>query len=261
VAKLLTPADTVKLQAFGQGEYQVSLNALQEIVNKTKGFTRAGAPQQYVDIRQAAGELRTFLDYIRNPTIAAVKVVPSQMGDRTPDLYLRDVSGREFRGEIVNVTQASKDVRPDLAVDKQGRDVLRIPKADPTPGSKPTVELPTNQFKPSQIKSAISAKITPKTAGGTTQLDAQNPATQVGGRPMATGGDVVVQVLEGAASKAELDKIITDLQPKLQPSSVQRVLISIVDSANPSVGRTVFEYVRGAGDVFVGTARPPFYRP
>jgi hypothetical protein len=261
VAKLLSPADIVKLQAFGQSDYQESLNALQEILKKTKGFTEAGSPHQYVDIRQAAGELRAFLDYIRNPAIAGVKVVPSQMGSRTPDLYLREVSGREFRGEIVNVTQASKDIRPDLGVDKQGRVVPRIPKAEALPGNKPTVELPTNEFKLGQIKNAISAKISPKTASGTTQLDAQNPATQAGGRPMATGGDVVVEVLEGSASKAELDKIITDLLPKLKPSSAGRVLISIVDSADPSAGRKVFEYVRGVGDVFVGSARTAFYRP
>ena len=262
VAKLLTPADIVKLRAFGDSDYQASLDALQEILNKTKGFTEAGSPHQYVDIRQAAGELRAFLDYIRNPAITGVKVVPSQMGNRSPDFYLRQAGGREFRGEVVNITQASKDIRPDPGVDAQGRNVARIPKAEAeTPGGKPTVELPTNAFKLGQIKTAISAKITPKAAGGQTQLDAQNPATQAGGRPMVTGGDIVVEVLDGAASKAELDKIITDLLPKLKPSSAQRVLISIIDSADPSAGRKVFEYVRGDGDVFVGTARAAFYRP
>lgn len=257
----LTAADIAKLQAFGPSDYQESLNALQEILSKTKGFTTAGAPQQYVDIRQAAGELRAFLDYLRNPAITGVKVVPSQMGNRTPDLYLREVGGREFRGEVVNITQASKDIRPDLGVDKQGRSVPRIPKADAAPGAKPAVELPTNEFKLGQIKTAISAKISPKTAGGATQLDALNPATQASGRPMATGGDVVLEVLEGSASKAELDGIITSLLPKLKLSSARRVLISIVDSADPSVGRKVFEYVRGEGDVFVGTVRAAYYRP
>jgi hypothetical protein len=261
VAKLLSPSDIAKLQGFGPGDYQESLNALQEILNKTKGFTSGGWPQQYVDIRQAAGELRAFLDYIRNPNIAAAKVVPSQMGNRSPDFYLRDVAGREFRGEVVNITQASKDIRPDLGKDPQGRDVPRIPKSEAAPGTKPSVELPTTEFKLRQIKSAITAKINPKAAGGATQLDAQNPATQVAGRPMATGGDVVVEVLEGSASKAELDQIITDLLPKLKPSSAKRVLISIIDAADPSAGRKVFEYVRGEGDIFAGTARAAYYKP
>ncbi|HZR30130.1 MAG TPA: DUF4157 domain-containing protein, partial [Terriglobales bacterium] len=140
----LTADDIRKLQAFGDSDFQASLNTLQGHLRKTQGTTQAGNPQQYIDIRQAAGEVRTFLDYIRNPDVAAVKVVPSATGGRSPDLYIRRRDGTEFRAEIYNVTLASRSVRPELRTDLPGQPV-RIPKVETEEGGT-RVNLPTNEF-------------------------------------------------------------------------------------------------------------------
>ncbi len=257
--QFLTPSDIAKLSAFGPDEYEVSLRALLEIIKKTKGFTEKASLREYVETRQAAGELRTIMDALRDPSKQAVKIVPGNMGGRSPDLYVRDAAGGEHRIEVVNVTSASRDVRPELGKDPLGREVPKITRKDnPDPGKAPVVDLPTNDFKMAEIRDAIRAKIKTK-AARPNQLDALNANTLIGGRQMNVGGDVVVQISHGEVTKTELDQIIDKLTPELMASSVQKVLISGVDDAQPGAGRKIFEYVR-SGSTFAGTPRAPFYK-
>lgn len=257
VLSFLTPADVVKLRAFGDADFQNSLNTLQAHLRKTKGFTAAGDPQQYIDIRQASGELRTFLDYVRNPEVNAIKVVPSASGGRSPDLYVRYRSG-EGRVEIYNITLAARDVRPDVQLDPQGRQVTRIPKAENESGQGTHVELPVKEFDVAAVRDAIRSKIKTSTSRPS-QLDAQNPNTRVAGRQMTSGGDVVIQITHGAVPQARVDQIIRDLEPELLASSARRVVISGVDANDPRGGRKVFEYTR-EGDRYVGAVRTPYYK-
>jgi hypothetical protein len=253
----LKPDDIRKLQGFGDTDFQSSLNTLQGHLRKTGGVTTAGNSQKYIDIRQASGEVRTFLDYIRNPDVAAVKVVPSATGGRSPDLYVRYLSGVEERAEIYNLTLASPQYRPQLRTDLPGQPP-RIPTvATPAGGSQ--VDLPTNEFEITAVREAIRSKIRTGSKGPS-QLSAQNINTQVSGRPMAPGGDVVIQITHGEVTRAGLDQIVRDLEPELLASPARRIVISAVDANEPRGGRKVFEYTRGATS-FEGSVRAPFYRP
>ena len=89
VLSFLTATEVEKLKGFGDADFQSSLNTLEGHLRKTKGFTGPGDTQKFIDIRQAAGELRTFRDYINDPGVVAVKVVPSATGGRSPDMYVR----------------------------------------------------------------------------------------------------------------------------------------------------------------------------
>jgi hypothetical protein len=252
----LTEDDVRKLQVFGDSDFQSSVNTLQGHLRKTQGTTQAGNPQQYIDIRQAAGEVRTFLDYVRDPDVVAVKVVPSATGGRSPDLYIRWSNGTETRAEVYNVTLASSSVRPELTTGPIGQR-LTIPKVESEGGTH--VVLPTNEFDVTAVRDAIRSKIK-SSSKGPSQLVSQNRNTQVGGRPMATGGDVVIQITHGEIPRTRLDQIIHDLEPELVSSSAQRVVISAIDADEPRAGRKVFVYSR-QGNSFSGSARTPFYRP
>lgn len=250
----LTPKDIQKLQAFGTADFQQSINALQANLSKTKDLTATGRPRQFIESRQSAGEIRTFLDYIRDPEINAIKVVPSSSGGRSPDFYVRDQSGVERRVEVYNITLASKGVRAELRTDDQGQQTRKSPKAQ---GS---VVLTTTEFDETSIRDDIRSKINagPK---GPSQFDAQNKNTQVAGRNMAVGGDVVIQIDgRGSVSKTRLDGIIKSLEPELVASSANRVVISATNTDDPRAGRTVFEYNR-QGQTFTGTERRPHYAP
>lgn len=254
--RFLTSQEIQKLRGFGDGDYQSSLSTLEGHLRKTKGFTTGGDSQKYVDIRQAAGELRTFRDYVNDPAVTAVKVVPSATGGRSPDMYLRYGNNEVRRVEISNVTLASPDYRPDVRTDAQGRTVPRISREDvPDQPGKTRVTLPTNEFDENAIKGAIRSKIK-ASSKGPSQLDAQNPNTRAGGAPMAPGGDVVVQITHGEVNKARLDRMIEELQPELTASSARRVVVNAVDADEPRGGRKIFEYNR-EGDRFVGITRRP----
>jgi len=254
----LTSADIQKLRAFGDADFQSSMDTLEGHLRKTHGTTLAGEPQQYIDIRQAAGELRTFLDYIRDPDVAAVKVVPGATGGRSPDMYVRYTSGAEYRVEIYNVTLASKGVRPQFRTDLPGQPP-RIPRVENQGGESGTrVEVTVNEFDVSAVRDAIRSKIR-SGSKGPSQLRALNPNTQVAGRPMATGGDVMIQITHGEVPEARLDQIIRDLDPELRASGARRVVISAIDEAEPRAGRKIFEYTQDENG-YVRTVRTPYYR-
>ncbi|ASL26559.1 hypothetical protein ACG10_09840 [Azotobacter chroococcum] len=229
---------------------------MQGHLRKTKGFTQAGETQKYIDIRQAAGELRTFRDYINDPGVVAVKVVPSATGGRSPDMFLRYGNGDTSRVEISNITLASPDYRPDVRPNAKGQLAPKIPKQDiPGQPGQTQVALPTNEFDDSAIKAAIRGKIK-ASRKGPSQLEAQNPNTRAGGAAMAPGGDVVVQITHGEVNKARLDQMIKELEPELLASSARRVQIDSIDAAEPRAGRKIFEYNR-EGQKFVGIVRKP----
>ncbi len=256
VLSFLTPQELQKLRGFGDADFQESLRTLEGHLRKTKGFTTAGDTQKYVDIRQAAGELRTFRDYVNDPAVVAVKVVPSATGGRSPDMYVRTTNNQTRRVEISNVTAASPDYRPDARVDANGRVSPRIPRDDaPDAPGRTVVSLPTNEFDPAAIKGAIRSKIK-STPARPSQLEAQNANTRAGGAPMATGGDVVVQVTHGEIGRARLDQLIEELEPELLASAANRVVVNAVDADEPRAGRKIFEYTR-EGRKFVGAVRQP----
>lgn len=257
VLSFLTPPEIAKLRAFGDADFQTSLSTLEGHLRKTKGFTERGDTHKYIDIRQAAGELRAFRDYLNDPNVVGLKVVPSNMGGRSPDMYARYRVGDEFRVEVSNITLAAQDVRPEAAVDAQGRVSPKISRTEhPTDPGKTVVSLPVTEFKDSaSIKAAIRTKIKGSTKGPS-QLEAQNPNTLAGGRPMATGGDVVVSITHGQVDKARLDQIIKELEPELVASTARRVQIDSVDAAEPRAGRKIFEYSR-QGQTFVANVRSP----
>lgn len=256
VLSFLTATEIGKLQGFGDADFQSSLNTLEGHLRKTKGFTAEGDTQKFIDIRQAAGELRTFRDYINDPGAVAVKVVPSATGGRSPDMYIRYGNNKLRRVEISNITLASPDYRPDARINTQGQVVPKIPREEiPGQPGKSIVVLPTNEFNDTDIKAAIRSKIK-ASSKGPSQLDAQNPNTHAGGEPMAQGGDVVVQITHGKVNKVRLDRMIRELEPELFASSAQRVQIDSIDAAEPRAGRKIFEYNR-EGEEFVGIVRKP----
>jgi Domain of unknown function (DUF4157) len=245
----LTPQDIQKLRAFGDADFQQSISTLQAHFDKTKGLTRSGSTQQYIDIRAAAGELRTILDYIRNSDVTAVKVLPSSKGGRSPDMYIRR-NGTELRVETTSITLASRGVRPDLAIDSEGSPRHTIPKENGV------VSLSTNEFDEQMIKDAIRRKIK-----SGSQLDTQNSNTQVSGRSMAIGGDIVIQ-LHGSVEiqKTRIDQIISSLQIELSTSSVQQIVVSARNIDNQRESRTIFEYTRQiANNSFSSAERRPHY--
>jgi hypothetical protein len=256
VLSFLTPAEIAKLKGFGDADFQASLSALEGHLRKTKGLTQTGETQKYIDIRQAAGELRTFRDYISDPAIVAVKVVPSAPGGRSPDMYVRSVTGETRRVEISNITLASPEYRPTAQTDLQGVTRPRISRQGlPDDSGKTIVSIPVNEFDDTAIKAAIRSKIK-ASSKGPSQLEAQNPNTTAGGAPMAPGGDVVVQITHGEVAKGRVDQMIKELEPELLASAARRVQINSVDAQESRAGRKIFEYNR-EGNEFVGTVRKP----
>jgi hypothetical protein len=232
----LTPQDITKLQAFGNAEYQASLDTLDKMLTITGDVTREGLPRQYVSTRQASGELRTFLDFIRNPDIQALKVVPSASGGRSPDFYYQRVGGAEGRVEVVNITAASSTARAQLGPDG----ARRRPRED---GSVvPTVEDIDTVAK---LREAIRVKIK---AGS--QLSAQNPNTQIQGRQMQTGGEVRVSTSHVELSRSQIDGVIRDLQTDLANAAADKVVVDTIAAADPRAGRKLFEYVRDQQGIF-----------
>jgi len=256
ILSFLTPGEIEKLRRVGDSDFQDSLNTLVGHLRKTKGFTQQGDTQKFIDIRQAAGELRTFRDYVNDPEAVAVKVVPSATGGRSPDMWIRYSNNTTRRVEISNVTLASPDYRPDAQANPQGQVSPKIPKEEiPGQPGKMRVALPTNEFDDTAIKGAIRSKIK-ASSKGPSQLDAQNPNTRAGGAPMDPGGDVVVQITHGEVQRARLDQMIQELEPELVASSARRVQINSIDAAEPRAGRKIFEYNR-SGQRFVGSVRQP----
>lgn len=275
LARMLTPQDIAKLKGFGEADFRESIRTLQETFTKTKGFTREGAPHQYKDIRQAAGELNVYMDYVRRPEVVAIKVVPHAEGGRSPDMYAR-YRGKggvltEGRVEVKNVTLSSPDLRPDAKVTEGGRVAPRVEQSEVEPGVTRLFKGTTTEFKYSQIKSAIREKLTPKKKStgelSPTQLDEVGPNTLVEGRQMATGGDIVIEVHgHGEVEARPLENIIKDLKSLLDNSSAKRVVISAFERPDPNVApkdanpvRKFFEFTREGGNWNLNV-RDPFYR-
>jgi uncharacterized protein DUF4157 len=253
----LTSDDIRKLRAFGEADFRESIRTLQSMVRKTKGITAGGDPHQFTDIRQAAGELATVLDKLRDPDVTALKAVSGQPGGRSPDQYVRRNSTVRGRVEIVNVTLTAKDERPDVKLTGEGTLAPTMPKRESATGAQ-VADLPTKEFKYGQIREAIRGKVKPRTPTSDTQFTAQNPNTRVQGSPMEVGGELVVHVHGAAAvEEAELTKIITGLTPQIG-SEIDRITINAVDATDRAGRRKAFQYTReGAG--FRGSVRPPYY--
>jgi hypothetical protein len=228
----LTPQDTAKLKAFGAADYQASVDTLEKMLRFTGDLTEKGLPRQYVSTRQASGELRTFLDVIRNPQVQAVKVVPSASGGRSPDLYYAEATGTESRVETVNITAAAARTRAELQQTPEGGIRRTIPHEGGTVVN--TVEEINTVGK---LREAIRVKVK---AGS--QLSAQNKNTQVAGRQMEVGGEVRVSTSHLELSKDEIGGVVNDLQSELANSSATKIVVDTVDKADPRGGRKLFEY-------------------
>lgn len=235
VPGFLTPRDLEKLRGFGAADYQASIDTLKKMLRITGDLTQEGLPRTYVATRQASGELRTFLDVIRNPDVQAVKVVPSASGGRSPDLYYGDVSGMESRVEVVNITAAKAQVRSELREASHG--VRGIRRLAPYRGGK-VVNTVDEINTRSKLREAIRAKTKPGS-----QLGAQNVNTQVAGRSMEGGGELRVSISHADISKGEIDAIIDGLHAELANSPATKVVVDAVDTADPRGGRKLFEYV------------------
>ncbi len=272
---MLTPRQIAKLRVFGDHDFQESIAALQAQLTKTKGFTGSGSTQQFQDIRQASGELRTLQDLLDDPDVIGVKILPSSSEGASPDFVAThrtpDASGKtERRREVRNVTLTSPDLRPDPIETDEGVVVPRIEKSEVEPGKFVVVRPTTKDLTYGMIKTAIREKVTPKVDRNTgeilkpTQFDAQNANTRLQGRPIQTGGDLVIEVHgAGEVEKAELDKVVTSLQGPLGRSSVRHVLINAFDKEsrrgpNEVRKRQVFEYELGSdGSIIKSRARRP----
>jgi hypothetical protein len=241
VLSFLTSQDIAKLQAFGNADYQASLDTLEKMLRITGDLTQDGLPRQYVSTRQASGELRTFLDLVRNPDIQAMKVVPSAAGGRSPDFYYRQVGGAGGRVEVVNITSASSTARAQAKPGEGGATARRIPSRE---GSVVTQVEEIDSV--AKLRQAIRVKIK-----SGSQLSAQNRNTQVEGRPMEVGGEIRVSTSHIELSKGEIDGVIEGLQSELADSSATRVVVDTVDKAEPRAGRKLFEYVRNDEQRFV----------
>jgi hypothetical protein len=237
----LTPQDIAKLKGFGAADYQASLDTLEKMFRVTGDLTEKGLPRQFVSTRQASGELRTFLDVIRNPKVQAVKVVPSASGGRSPDLYYGEISGAESRVEVVNITAAAARTRAELQQTAGGAATSTIPKEAGNVIN--TVEEINTAGK---LREAIRVKVK---AGS--QLSSQNPNTRVAGRPMETGGEVRVSTSHVELSKDEIDAVIKDLQPELANSPATKIVVDTIDKADPRGGRKLFEYAKDEKRNFV----------
>jgi Domain of unknown function (DUF4157) len=239
----LTPQDIAKLKGFGAADYQASLDTLEKMFRVTGDLTEKGLPRQFVSTRQASGELRTFLDVIRNPKVKAVKVVPSASGGRSPDLYYGEISGAESRVEVVNITAAAARARAELQQNAVGEASRTIPKVAGNVVN--TVEEINTVGK---LREAIRVKIK---AGS--QLSSQNPNTRVGGQPMETGGEVRVSTSHVELSKDEIDGVIKDLQSELANSPATKIVVDTIDKADPRGGRKLFEYAKDEKRNFVSS--------
>ncbi len=237
----LTPQDIAKLKAFGAADYQASLDTLEKMLRVTGDLTQQGLPRQFVSTRQASGELRTFLDVIRDPKVQAVKVVPSASGGRSPDLYYGEVSGAESRVEVVNITAAAARTRAELQPTPEGGIRRTIPKEGGNVVN--TVEEINTVGK---LREAIRVKVK---AGS--QLSAQNKNTQVAGRSMEVGGEVRVSTSHIELSKDEIDGVINDLQAELANSPATKIVVDTIDKADSRGGRKLFEYVKDEKRQFV----------
>jgi hypothetical protein len=255
LAKMLTPADMVKLGAFGAADLQTSLDAIRGQLSKTGSPTQQGRGQRTVDSRQASGELRTLLDALRNPNITAVKVVPGMPGGRSPDFYVVK-NGVEERIEVANTTLAPARSRAVVGTDASGKPTRRMAKVTDASGTRPA--LPVTELDYGALREQIRGKATGGSKG-TSQMDASNPNTLVGGRQMAVGGTISIEVSHGAVDRAELDRIMKSLEPALLSTSARTVQISAVDAANPRNGRMIFEYTR-QGASYVFSVRVPYYK-
>ncbi len=204
---------------------------LDKMLRITGDLTQDGLPRQFVSTRQASGELRTFLDFVRNPDVQALKVVPSASGGRSPDFYYRHVGGAEGRVEVVNITAAAKSTRATVDPATGARNVPR------QGGS--VVNTVEDIDTVAKLREAIRVKV--KTGS---QLSAQNPNTQAGGQPMQIGGEVRVSTSHVQLSRAEIDGVVRDLQAELANSSANKIVVDTVDSADPRGGRKLFEYSR-----------------
>ena len=233
----LNAQDITKLQGFGNADYQASLDTLDKMLRITGDVTQDGLPRQYVSTRQASGELRTFLDFVRNPDVQALKVVPSASGGRSPDFYYRHASGAEARVEVVNITAAAKPARAMLDPGSGARNI-------PRQGGSVVTQVEDIDTV-AKLREAIRVKIR---AGG--QLNAQNPNTQAGGQPMQVGGEVRVSTSHVELSRAEIDGVVRDLQSDLANSSADKIVVDTVDSAEPRAGRKLFEYSRNPDGTF-----------
>ena len=229
----LTPQDIAKLKAFGAADYQGSIDTLDKMLRFTGDLTEKGLPRQFVSTRQASGELRTFLDVIRNPQVQAVKVVPSASGGRSPDLYYGEAAGTESRVEIVNITSAAARTRAELQQTAAGGVRRTIPH---DAGSVVNTVEEINTV--GKLREAIRVKVK---AGS--QLSAQNKNTQVAGRQMEVGGEVRVSTSHIELSKDEIERVINDLQSELANSSATKIVVDTIDKGDPRGGRKLFEYV------------------
>jgi hypothetical protein len=256
VLSSLSPSEIGKLRGFGNSDFEASLSTLEAHFGKTKGVTGSGRGQKFIDTRQAAGELRTFIDYVNNPEVEAIKVVPSATGGRSPDMYVRFRNRENARVEIVNITLASPDYRVSLQSNAQGQTTKRIPRepVDGDPGKSRVVSI-VNDFNYAAVKSAIRAKIN-TTSKGPSQLVSQNSNTTAGGAPMTQGGYVVVQISNALVDKTKLDQIVAELETELVSSGARRIEINAFDLSQPRSGRKVFEYTR-QGQNYVASVRQP----
>ena len=246
----LTPQDITKLQGFGNADYQASLDTLDKMLRITGDVTQDGLPRQFVSTRQSSGELRTFLDFVRNPDVRHLKVVPSASGGRSPDFYYRHASGAEARVEAVNITAAAKSTRATFDPATGARNIPR------QGGS--VVNTVEDIDTVAKLREAIRVKVK---AGS--QLSAQNPNTQAGGQPMQVGGEVRVSTSHVELSRSEIDGVVRDLQSDLANSSASKIVVDTVDSAEPRAGRKLFEFTRNPDGTFsysetrMSYARPP----
>ena len=58
-------------------------------------------------VRAKAGELRVITDYLRQPNVARVRVIPSSSAGRTPDLLVTTLDGKTHRVEVRTLAQGA----------------------------------------------------------------------------------------------------------------------------------------------------------
>src|SRR4051794_3435691 len=149
-------------------------------------------PGQYLPVhtRAAAPELRTIIAFAGRPDVTRIRVVPSQPGQRTPDLVVDRRNGdgvvRPTRVEVTTITGGRRGYRP------TGEH------AGPT--------------EVGEIVEAVRRKVRP--ARGQSQL-----AVPLAGVP--AGGILVVHILKGgpgAITDRDVVAAMTRLEPELQPA-------------------------------------------